>query len=132
MGWNEPDVYNQPEHYGLKTIGDIEWDHESWQFNMTVILRGNDGQWYYAEDSGCSCPSPFENVTSMDDLTKVTVDELIKYLTDRRDERVKSLDDSWYTHNPSDDVAKLIERILKEHNTIDGDVVPTATKEIEA
>lgn len=70
MGWTTPDVYGQPEHFGLKILGSIEWAAESYEFNMTVVWQDPvTGQLFYASDSGCSCPSPYENYTSRDALT---------------------------------------------------------------
>lgn len=78
-----PNVYYHPEHYGLEVIGDIEWDNEAWQFNMTVVWRDQAGNFYYADDSGCSCPSPFEDLT-LERLTRVErLQDLIDHLTER-------------------------------------------------
>jgi hypothetical protein len=75
------DVYSNPQKHGLETIGDIEWDDESYQFNMTAVWRDPaTGRLYWADDSGCSCPSPFEDVRTRDDLTAGTADELDAHL----------------------------------------------------
>ena len=75
------DVYSSPQKLGLDYIGDVEWDDEPYQFNMTAVWRDpQTGQIYWADDSGCSCPSPFEDVKSRDDLTAGTADELDAYL----------------------------------------------------
>jgi hypothetical protein len=68
MGWNEPDLYNQPEHFGVRIVGVVEWDYECYQFNMTVVWVDALDQFYMGDDSGCSCPSPFEDSTSAEDL----------------------------------------------------------------
>ena len=63
--------YRHPEHYGLQTVGEIDWDNEHYQFNLTVIWRHKDtGALYLADDSGCSCPSPFERLEN-DDVQEV-------------------------------------------------------------
>ncbi len=36
-----------------------------------------DGKAYHGTDSGCSCPSPWEGVTSVDDLTQASVEGVI-------------------------------------------------------
>lgn len=75
------DVYNSPAEHGLEIVGDIEWDDEAYSFNMTAVWRDpQTGQLYWADDSGCSCPSPFEDVRSRADLTAGTTDELDAHL----------------------------------------------------
>lgn len=68
MGYNEPDLYHSPEKYGLEVVGSIEWSEPDWSFDMTVVWKGGVGEYYFASDSGCSCPSPFEDFTSVDML----------------------------------------------------------------
>ena len=68
MSWNTPDPYYNPEHFGLELVGSIEWDGESYEFNMTAVWKAKRGEYYIGDDSGCSCPSPFENVTKLEEL----------------------------------------------------------------
>ncbi len=52
-------------------VAEVEWEDQSYQFDMTrVYLHKPTGELYYAEDSGCSCPSPFEDTTT-DDLKPI-------------------------------------------------------------
>jgi len=72
------DVYHSPEKFGLELIATV--DHgASYEFDIFAVWTDNnkdnnpDGQKvYYATDSGCSCPSPFENYDSMETLTRVS------------------------------------------------------------
>lgn len=74
MSYGTPDVYYQPGHFGLEIVGEAE--RPSWHdFDKFAVWRDAAGALYYASDSGCSCPSPFENFTSLSDLTKATVAE---------------------------------------------------------
>ena len=69
MGYNDPDVYNQPEKFGLTQVAMIDWDDEPYQFDMTVVwLHRKTNRLYMASDSGCSCPSPFEDYKTMESL----------------------------------------------------------------
>jgi hypothetical protein len=80
MSWDD-NVYDNPEKYGLETVGEVEWDDESYAFNITAIWRDpQDGQLYLASDSGCSCPSPFEDFDGLAKLKRVTRDEAIDEL----------------------------------------------------
>lgn len=52
----------------VKLIGSIEWDNEPWHFYTTEILYNEAaGLYYWATDSGCSCPMPFEDHVFPDD-----------------------------------------------------------------
>jgi hypothetical protein len=97
--WENP--YNEPAKYGLEIVADIEWDDEAYQFNQTVIWKDKSGQLYYADDSGCSCPSPFEDYQDSSNLTKATRDEVIAHLLS------KSLDSYSYSYGLSTDQKQM-------------------------
>lgn len=46
---------------------------------MTVVWKDEDGNYYMAGDSGCSCPTPFESVT-LEGLEKLTAHEVAESL----------------------------------------------------
>lgn len=59
------DVYYNPESFGLSVVGEVQWDEPCYDFDLTVVWT--DGSlFYWADDSGCSCPSPFEDFVSLD------------------------------------------------------------------
>lgn len=68
MGYYSDDVYYNPEKFGLQLVGDIEWDDYSYEFDMTIVLVNDAGEYFMASDSGCSCPAPFEDFTSVESL----------------------------------------------------------------
>ena len=70
MSWGTPDVYYQPEHFGLTVVKEIDAG-EAYEFDLYLLWKHEDGRFFYASDSGCSCPSPFEDYTSLEDLTEV-------------------------------------------------------------
>lgn len=82
MGYFE-DPYSSPEKHGLTMVGEVEWADESYQFDLTAVWRADDGTLYWGDDSGCSCPSPFEDVGSVAELTTGTFHELAAHLNDR-------------------------------------------------
>ena len=50
-------------------FGEIEWADQDYSYDMTMVfLNTKTGALGYAEDSGCSCPSPFEDA-EVKDLT---------------------------------------------------------------
>lgn len=62
-------LYYDPDKFGLEMVGEIEWSSGSYEFDLTVVWkRISDGRFLYGEDSGCSCPAPFED-TGVDQLT---------------------------------------------------------------
>lgn len=77
MGYHVPDMYGQPEAFGLTLVGCASDDTMDYQFDMFAVWQDRDGVFYWAEDSGCSCPSPFENFTRLDyeDVTKGTASQ---------------------------------------------------------
>lgn len=63
-------VYYNPEEFGLETVGEFQIDEPDYSFNIFAVWRDpKTGKFYTAIDSGCSCPSPFEDYNSMKDLT---------------------------------------------------------------
>lgn len=64
------DPYHSPEACGLEILETFERPDVSYEFDMLVFWRDLKSKKIYClSDSGCSCPSPYENVRSMEDLT---------------------------------------------------------------
>lgn len=54
-------AYCEPEKYGLETIGEIDVG-ASYEFDIAWVSREKTtGHVWVAFDSGCSCPTPFED-----------------------------------------------------------------------
>jgi hypothetical protein len=99
------DPYSKPEKYGLEIIGSIDWDMTSYSFDMTVVWRDSETQQlFYADDSGCSCPSPFEDFSSKEQLTEVSKAELHEHLLKREEAA------SW--NGCAFDIANLMGRLI--------------------
>lgn len=121
MGWDTPDIYGQPEHFGIQTIGEASWHDESWEFDFTVVWQSKEDPtlFYWARDSGCSCPSPFESFTSLegDDyytVNKGTKHDVIKDLLETLEAVKKNNDEySWRTYDPSDRVLELVGKLVR-------------------
>lgn len=75
MGYWEDDVYYAPEKSGLEIVKELEDETLSYEFSKLVVWKDKEGSFYWATDSGCSCPSPFEDYVKVEDLTKLTLDE---------------------------------------------------------
>lgn len=97
-------MYYSPEHFGLTTFGEIQWGEANYDFNLTVVWRRNsDGAFVYAEDSGCSCPAPFED-TGVEDLKRATPLAAFKAHLDERAAEAAP-------ERGGTDVAELLERM---------------------
>lgn len=87
MGYNKPDIYFQSEHFDLKLVEELEEDDMSYAYNIFVVYQHADGRLFYAQDGGCSCPSPFEDYNSLDDLTPITKANEYQFAEILRDSR---------------------------------------------
>ena len=61
-------IYYSPESHGLEEIFE-EDTGESYEFSKFVVWVDASKGLYYATDAGCSCPSPFEDFNTVNDLT---------------------------------------------------------------
>lgn len=70
MTW-EGNPYYSPERCGLKVVGMVEKEPD-YDFNMFVVWESvADKDLYMGSDSGCSCPSPFEDTHSIEELERI-------------------------------------------------------------
>lgn len=63
--------YYHPEKLGLEMIV-FDGDGLSYEYNTLCFWRASNGAVFTASDSGCSCPTPFDNVES------TTLDEFMQ------------------------------------------------------
>lgn len=59
----ESNPYYNPEKSGLEKVAELDFSSGSYEFDITAVWVKKDapGKFYWASDSGCSCPSPFED-----------------------------------------------------------------------
>ncbi len=94
-------IYYSPERFGLTVMWMVE--HEpNYDFDMCVVWKDREGQLYWAQDAGCSCPCPFEDFGGVDDLTPLTMDSY--------DELRRFVQDNRY---PAADVRDLLDRVRR-------------------
>lgn len=70
-------IYYNPESYGLEVVAEIEYSSGSYEFDTRVIWKDKQGLYWTARDSGCSCPTPFEDydLTNIDRLIKADIEK---------------------------------------------------------
>lgn len=71
-------IYDNPEKFGLELVGMVDTGGND--FCMFVVWKQG-RRLGYITDSGCSCPSPFED-KGLDDLTLAPKADVIKALKD--------------------------------------------------
>lgn len=85
----ELNPYYNPEALGLRVVAELEFSDACYQFDTRVVWQHKDGAFYTVRDSGCSCPTPFEDYGSLESLDRLDVNELESEI-----ERVRR-GDSW-------------------------------------
>ncbi len=89
MSWDwEKNLYSNPEKSGLKIVGQVDFSSGSYEFDYLVVWQDVEtGDTYYASDSGCSCPSPFENLEREDLLPINRLQDLLEHVEYAKRER---------------------------------------------
>lgn len=65
-------LYYSPEDYGAELIGAIDVAG-AWEYAIFLVLKDKStGKLYYGQESGCSCPIPFEGYNSVTELREIT------------------------------------------------------------
>lgn len=76
-------LYYNPQEYGLVTVATYDAFEPGYDFDMLVVWRETaTGKLWAATDSGCSCPTPFEDHTWPTDFTEVRSWQDVKELLD--------------------------------------------------
>jgi hypothetical protein len=94
------DPYYNPGRCWLEKVAEIEYSGGCYEFDTRMVWRDiATGTLWTARDSGCSCPSPFENVHKLSDLERLTTAETL------RDEWKKEIDSGYYCGDSFDVVS---------------------------
>jgi hypothetical protein len=79
-------VYSNPEKFGLKHVADLDFSSGSYEFDTTAVwVNDKVKKFYWADDSGCSCPSPFEGFSTIEQLNSGPFEQVRDHLTSRFD-----------------------------------------------
>ena len=70
---NYENCESNPEKLGLSIFGRLEASKAYYGFHELIVWRQDaTGDLFYASDEGCSCPAPFEDYRSVEDLEPLT------------------------------------------------------------
>lgn len=64
-------IYYEPHSYNLSIVAELD-NGEGYDFDIHVVFLDDNGNLYYAHDSGCSCPCPFEDFKCIQDMEIIT------------------------------------------------------------
>jgi hypothetical protein len=106
-----PTIFASPAAFGLESFGSIDWSDGGYDFDYIAVWRDlGTGTFYYAEDSGCSCPSPFEDHSRETLIPLTSLGEFQAYLNARNP---TGEDDHEYSYrqNRSSEIVALVERL---------------------
>lgn len=95
-------VINNWRDLGLEEVVSIDWSDGYYQFDMTLAYyQPSTGKFFWADDSGCSCPSPFEGFTKLEDFETGTAWQLRNHLFDRYKDQI-----DYFTGEPRENHVK--------------------------
>jgi hypothetical protein len=82
----EGNPYYYPEKSGLEKVAELDFSSGIYEFDLTVVwTHGDEKKFYWASDSGCSCPSPFEDFHEFEQLQSGGFKQIRDELTRRFD-----------------------------------------------
>ncbi len=95
-------VYYDPEKLGLEIVATLDEPDLSYEYNTFLVVKDKTtGRLFYAINSGCSCPTPFEDYhfrgaddTDLQEITKQNLEQFereVMNFPDVMDERQKML-----------------------------------------
>ena len=71
-----PNVYYDPESFGLEIVAELEYSSGDYEFDTRVVWKDKKRKGFFTmRASGCSCPTPFEdyNLSNLDELDLTTL-----------------------------------------------------------
>lgn len=105
MSWESNPYYN-PEKHGLVKVVEFDFSDGCYQFDLTAVwTKEGDKKFYWSDDSGCSCPSPFEGISSIEQLQSGPFKEVRNHLNSRFDGQ------SWGTYVKINELHPALEKL---------------------
>ena len=71
--------YYSPEKCGLEIIDELAKEPD-YDFEMVIVWKDQQtGKLFWDSDSGCSCPTPFEDVRNLSDLAELNEENFFNF-----------------------------------------------------
>ena len=86
----ETNIYYNPEKFGLMVVDEIDLGG-SYEFDKFVVWRTADGRLVYLTDSGCSCPTPFEEF-GIDDVKEYSESAFDAWIEENKYRDIDNID----------------------------------------
>lgn len=127
-----PNPSNEPAACGLEILATLDDQNADYSFDTTIVFQDLVTRAVYVcRDSGCSCPTPFENVKGLADLVRVhTMDDFRSVV---REEDTKEGDPDSYHSRPTYKLSevheaqdKIMQALLQEKLHRDGETLAVA------
>ena len=85
-----------PQEFGVEEIHEFDLSDGSYQFDYVTVWQSTTDKrtFYVGTDSGCSCPSPYEDVQSLADLERLDPDNPRPQI-----EKLFRLEEQHYSHS---------------------------------
>lgn len=100
-------IYYHPEDYELKIFAQVDNPYLDYAFSMFVVWQDAKGNLFYAEDLGCSCPAPFEDLYEIAQLQTIIGADGLKAFFDALT--------SWTRSNGSDSYGDAIPSLKTDY-----------------
>lgn len=88
-----------PEGFGVKQIDQFDLSSGAYEFDYVTVWQSltDKRTFYIGSDSGCSCPSPYDDVLNLEDLERLDPDNPRPQI-----ESMFRLDTTNYSHSTAD------------------------------
>lgn len=107
--------YYNPEKHGLEVVAEIDYSDGCFCFDLRVVWRDlKTGRLLSGRDSGCSCPSPFDQ-HKIEDLQEVTT---MSWLKEEYEEEVTKKHNITTRPNDWTSFKEAVERALSKETNV--------------
>lgn len=104
--------YYDPEKWGLEEVAEIDYSSGNYEFDYRVVWRHKEtGKFYTARDAGCSCPSPFEDYLTLEDLDEIQSVEGVL----RQEVAEELVGSAYITAEEAQDFLRKVEKAMGEN-----------------
>lgn len=107
-------LYYDPEDFGFEIFEAVEDDESNYDYNtFLVLMKKDDKRLFWVNDSGCSCPMPFED-KSVTDLLPIV--DMIRFNEDFEQWRLEFTQRPRVSEQKRDELFAKVKQHLEENN----------------